>query len=115
MAAATGALLFVDDLRRTVAAGAPADDLAALDASCATGVHVMIASRAVENRRDVLRVCRVVRRRLIPVSAPIDVPGRLTALWSAPGAAGATAIAHDEIRDRYDAFQIRIGCPGFDN
>jgi hypothetical protein len=107
----SGELLFLDHARRTLERNAAADDVIALATSCATAAHVIVASPILdETRRDVLRLCRVMKRQLIPVTAPIDVPGRLTALWSERGSTVATAIAHDLSSERYDAFHIRIGC-----
>jgi hypothetical protein len=111
-ASTNGELLFLDDARRTAAAGMPADDVAALDGSCRAGArHLLVASAAgADSQRDALRAYRVTRRRLIALTAPASVAGRITALWSAPGASVATTIAHDEIAGRYEAFQVRIGC-----
>jgi len=109
----SGELLFLDAARRTIEASAAADDVVAIETSCAPGAHVVVASSTLgENRRDELRLYRVAKRQLIPVSAPIEVPGRLTALWSGPGSAVATAIAQDMTSEQYEAFHIRIGCAG---
>jgi hypothetical protein len=109
----SGELLFLDKARRTIEASAAADDVIALDTSCAPAAHVVVASSTIaENRRDELRLYRVAKRQLIPVSAPIDVPGRLTALWSEPGAVVATAVAQDMTSERYEAFHIRVSCVG---
>jgi hypothetical protein len=107
----SGELLFLDNARRTIEASAAADDVVALDTSCAPAAHVVVASSTIaENRRDVLRLYRVAKRQLIPVSAPIDVPGRLTALWSESGAVVATAVAQNMSSERYEAFHIRVSC-----
>ena len=109
----SGELLFLDTARRTIEASAAADDVVALETSCAPAAHVVVASSTLgENRRDELRLYRVAKRQLIPESAPIEVPGRLTALWSGPGSVVATAIAQDMTSERYEAFHIRIGCAG---
>ncbi len=109
----SGELLFLDAARRTIEASAAADDVVALETSCAPAAHVVVASSTLgENRRDELRLYRVAKRQLVPESAPIEVPGRLTALWSGPGSVVATAIAQDMTSERYEAFHIRIGCAG---
>jgi hypothetical protein len=109
VAAPTGALLLLDESRRSVATLASGDDVVALNAPCA-GPVVLVASSGRGERPDTLRLVRVVRRQFVPVAAPVELPGRLTALWAAPGATAATAVSRDAGADRYDAFQIRIAC-----
>src|SRR5436190_2455643 len=104
-ASTNGELLFLDDARRSAAAGTPADDVATLDSSCAGGArHLLVASATdADHQREALRAYRVTGRRLVAVTAPAFVAGRITALWSAPGAGVATTIAHDESAGRYEA------------
>jgi hypothetical protein len=113
VASTDGGLLFLDDGRRTAAAGTPADDVAALDAACPSGGgHLLVASTTgFADLRDSLRLLRATKRRLIAVSSPVELPGRLTALWSTPGSNVATAVVHDQAAGRYEAFQVRAGCP----
>jgi hypothetical protein len=118
----SGALLFLDDSRRSVAAGAVGpvgpvgDDVAAMNAPC-TGPVILVAASSRGERPDTLRIFRVVHRQLIPAAAPLEMPGRFAALWATPrpgsGQAAvntAIAVSHDPRADRYDAFQIRIAC-----
>jgi hypothetical protein len=109
VAGPTGALLLLDDGRRSVASIASGDDVVALTAPCA-GPVVLVASAGRGERSDTIRLVRVVHRQLIPVAAPVELPGRFTALWAAPGATTATAVSRDAGAERYDAFQIRIAC-----
>jgi hypothetical protein len=106
-----GALIFLDATRQMLASAGTADDIVALGATCGVGAHVLVASsRAGSDRGDVLRLFRVSERQLIAAAAPLEVPGIVTALWAAPGATIATAVAHDIDADRYEAFQIAIAC-----
>jgi hypothetical protein len=105
----TGALLFLDENRRSVATIASGDDVAALNAPC-VGPVVLVASSGRGDRPDTLRLFHVLRRQLIPAAAPVELPGRFTALWAAPGASVATVVAQDAGAERYDAFQIRLAC-----
>src|SRR5262245_18110442 len=109
VAGQTGALLFLDDSRRSIATVASGDDVAALDAPCA-GPVVLVASSGRGDRPDTLRLFHVLRRQLMPAAATVELPGRLTALWAAPGASAAIAIVHDAGAERYDAIQIRLAC-----
>jgi hypothetical protein len=106
----TGELRFLDAARRTVGASASGGAVAGLETPCGTGAHVLVSSSTTENRSEALRLWRVVKRQLVPSAPPIDVPGRLTALWSSPGATVATAITQNASGDRYEAFFIRVAC-----
>lgn len=109
VAGSSGGLLFLDEARRTLASVASGDDVVALNAPCA-GPVVLVASPGQGGRSDTLRVFRVFRRELVSAAAPVELPGRLTALWPAPGSNVATAVAHDTGVERYEAFQIGIAC-----
>jgi len=109
VAGQTGALLLLDENRRSVATIASGDDVAGLNAPC-VGPVVLVASSGRGDRPDTLRLFHVVRRQLVPAAAPLELPGRITALWAAPGASVATAVARDVGTERYDALQIRLGC-----
>ena len=109
VAGPNGALLLLDENRRSVATIASGDDVAALNAPCA-GPVVLVASSGRGDRPDTLRLFHVVHRQLVPAAAPVELPGRFTALWAAPGASVATAVARDAGAERYDAFQIRLAC-----
>ena len=105
----SGALLFLDDKRRSVATVAAGDDVAAMHAPC-TGPVIVVAASSHGERSDTLRIFRAVHRQLIPAAAPLELPGRIAALWTAAAANTAIAVSHDPRADRYDAFQIRIAC-----
>ena len=105
----TGELLLLDAARRTVGSVASANDVVALESACGRLI-VVAASTSHASRSEVLRSVRVVKRQLVPAAAPMELPGRLTALWSLPDATAATAIVHDASREVYVAFHIRIAC-----
>ena len=105
----TGELLLLDAARRTVGSVASANDVVALESACGRLI-VVAASTSHASRSEVLRSVRVVKRQLVPAAAPIELPGRLTALWSLPDATAATAIVHDASREVYVAFHIRTAC-----
>lgn len=109
VAGPAGALLFLDESRRSVATIASGDDVVALNAPCA-GPVVLVASAGRSERPDTLRLFRVLHRQLVPAAAPVELPGRFTALWAAPGATAAIAVVQDTSAERYDALQIRIAC-----
>jgi hypothetical protein len=127
VAGSSGALVFLDESRRSVATVASGDDVAALSAACAgpagplenvgnvakvgnVGSLVLVASSGRSAGPDTLRLFRAVHRQLIPAAGPVELPGRFTALWAAPDATSAIAVSHDAGADRHEAFHIRISC-----
>jgi hypothetical protein len=109
-----GELLLLDGSRRSIGTARYTDApvaIVTLDTLCASGVHLLIAASATDERRtEALVLSRVVKHQLVPASARLALPGRLTALWPAPGSSDATAVIHDPSDERYEAFQVRIAC-----
>jgi hypothetical protein len=104
----SGTLSFLDSSRQLLSRAGTAEDVVGVAAPCAPDTYV-IAGEPSEGQ-DALRLFQVVRQRLIPVAAPVFVTGKLTALWAAPGANAATAIAHDVSSGRYEAFLVSLSC-----
>ena len=103
-----GWLSLLDSSRQLLARVTTADDVAGISATCAPENYVMATEPSAG--REAVRLFQVVRRRLVPVTAPVFVTGKLTALWSGPGATVATAIAHDMSGGRYEAFLATVSC-----
>jgi hypothetical protein len=94
-----------------VPTGDRGDDVVALTAPCAEGANVLVSSPSLRRRdADMLRLLRVVGSDLLPVAAPVDVAGMVTALWAAPGATNAVAVVRDAGGERYEAIHVAIAC-----
>jgi len=108
----SGRLALLDGSRRRLATAGSGDDVTPLAGGCASGAHVLVAapSPGHEGAADTLQLFRVVDRQLVAAARTVDMPGRLTALWSVNGAASATAVAYDPASDSYEAFRIGIAC-----
>ena len=84
-------------------------DLAAAEAHCGGGSQVL-ATRAGDAREpDTLRAFALVNRVPVPLTPPLDLPGPVTALWSAGGNA-AIAVVRDLATGRYAAYGITVNC-----
>ena len=103
-----GTLSLLDGLRRPLARVATAGDVAGIAAACAPESYVVASE--LSGAREAVRLFQVARQRLVPIASPVFVTGRLTALWAAPGATTATAIAHDMSGGRYEAFLATLAC-----
>jgi hypothetical protein len=109
-----GRLMLVDAERRPLetAAGAAGDGVSInVSGGCGPGAYVILSSGpSTAQGADTLRLFRVIARRLIPATSPVTLPGPLVALWAAPGASVATAVAADVGTGRYEAFQVDVSC-----
>ena len=107
---ATHALVLTDERRTSVGTVGTADDVASVTAACGSGAYIVTSSATPGARTDTLHLSRVDARRATPAATPIVLPGRVTALWSVPGATVATAIVRDLDVERHEAFQVRLSC-----
>jgi hypothetical protein len=110
LADGAGHLVLLGADRRLLGAVGAGDDVAGISARCRPGSYIVTSSRTAGADTDTLRLWQVVGRRLVAAATPIVLPGRLTALWAAPGASVATAVTHDAGAGRYEAFHVNISC-----
>jgi hypothetical protein len=86
-------------------------DLAATETHCGGGWQTL-ATKAVEGREpDAVRAYGLVNRAPVPLSAPLDLPGPVTAFWSL-GGDRALAVVVDLATGRYEAYVITVNCGG---
>ena len=110
LADGSGRLVLLDADRKLLGAVGAGDDVAGISARCRPGSYLVTSSRTAGADTDTLRLWQVVGRRLLAAATPIVLPGRLTALWAAPGASVATVVTHDAGAGRYEAFHVNISC-----
>ena len=110
LADVAGRLVLLDRDRNLLGAVGAGDDVAGISARCRPGSYIVTSSRTAGADTDTLHLLEVAGRRLLAAATPIVLPGRLTALWAAPGASAATAVTHDTAAGRYEAFQVNISC-----
>ena len=110
LADVAGRLVLLDRDRNLLGAVGAGDDVAGISARCRPGSYIVTSSRTAGADTDTLQLLEVAGRRLLAAATPIVLPGRLTALWAAPGASAATAVTHDTVAGRYEAFQVNISC-----
>jgi hypothetical protein len=107
---AAHALVLMDDARTAVATIGDADDVASVTGACGSGAFIVTTTATPNAPTDTLYLTRVDARRATAAATPIVLPGRVTALWSLPGSAVATAVVRDPTIERHEAFQIRLSC-----
>ena len=86
-------------------------DIASVHSGCGSGWQVL-ASGSRENRSDsdVVQAFEVAGREPIAASAPLEVSGAITALWTESGGTGAVAVLHNSETGRYEAFRLTLAC-----
>ena len=85
-------------------------DIAGLKTSCGMNSQVLATRPGDWNSPDSLRVFEIVNRQAVPVSAPVDFSGPITALWTAPGGGTAVAVDRSLTSGKYEAFSLSISC-----
>jgi hypothetical protein len=86
-------------------------DVAATEAPCGGGSQLLATKAGDPREPDTLRAFGIVNRAPVALSAPLDLPGPVTALWSA-GGSGAVAVVHDAATGHYLAFLVTVNCGG---
>jgi hypothetical protein len=84
-------------------------DIAGVRSGCGSGWQVL-ATAAGEGRSDVVRAFEVVGRQPGAASAPLDVSGAITAMWTESSGTGVVAVAHNSETGKYEAFRLTLTC-----
>jgi hypothetical protein len=86
-------------------------DLAATEAHCGAGWQTLATKAGEAREPDAVRAFGLVNRAPVPLSAPLDLPGPVTAFWSL-GGNSALAVVGDLATGRYQAYVITVNCGG---
>jgi hypothetical protein len=86
-------------------------DIAGTEARCGGGFPVLATKAGDPGEPDAIRAFSVVNRVPTPLTAPVEFPGPVTALWSS-GANGVTAVARDLATGKYLAYVLTVVCGG---
>jgi hypothetical protein len=84
-------------------------DIAGVHSGCGSGWQVL-ATGTGEGGGDSVRAFELSGRESVATSAPLDVSGSITALWTEASGAGAIGVAHNSETGRYEAFRLVLTC-----
>jgi hypothetical protein len=84
-------------------------DLTSVKTSCGAGWQVLVTSGD-ERNGDSVRAYEFPDRDPVAVSAVVDFPGTITALWSEAKADTAVAVVRNRETGSYEAFRLAIAC-----
>lgn len=85
-------------------------DLAAVSSGCGLGAQLLVSGAGDGATTDMVRAFEIADREPVEVSPPAELPGPVTALWTAADGRSALAVAHNLKTNRYDAFELTIAC-----
>jgi hypothetical protein len=84
-------------------------DIAGLHSGCGSGAQVLATARG-DGRNDAVRAFEIAGREPLAASAPLDVNGAITALWTEATGSSAIAVAHNLETGRYEAIRLTLTC-----
>ncbi len=84
-------------------------DIASVRSGCGTGWQVL-ATGAGEAPNDSIRAFEIPAREPMAVSAPLEISGRVTALWTESGGSSAVAVVRNSDTGGYEAFRLTVTC-----
>ena len=84
-------------------------DIAGTEASCGGGSQVLATRPGDAGEPDAIQAFGMVNRAALPLTAPVEFAGPVTALWPS-GAISALAVVRDPLTGRYAAYVITVVC-----
>jgi hypothetical protein len=84
-------------------------DIAGTDARCGGGTQVLATRAGDGSESDAIQGYAIVNRAPVLLTAPMELPGPVTALWSS-GGTSAVAIVKNLVSGKYTAYVITVAC-----
>jgi hypothetical protein len=85
-------------------------EVVALRTECSDDTQVLVVLAGDNGQGDSIQVFKIADRRAVPSSPPAQLPGKITALWPAPGGAATMLVCHNSQANRYEAYQVSVSC-----
>jgi hypothetical protein len=108
-AATDGTTHLVDGMNDQATRMGWGSDVASVKTSCGAGWQVLATSSG-DLTGDTVRAYEFPDRDAVAVSAPIDLPGPVTALWTESRNDTAVAVTRNRETGGYEAFRLELGC-----
>jgi len=84
-------------------------DLASVKTSCGAGWQIL-ATGSDDGSDNSVRAYEIPDRDPLPVSAAVDFPGAISALWTEVKGDTAVAVAKNQVTENYEAFRLAVAC-----
>ena len=108
-AATDGKLHMIDGIRDQISVSDWGSDIATVRTNCGAGWQVL-ATKADDQSGDSVRAYELPDRDPIAVSAPINLPGKISALWTQANGDSAIAVAKNSETGSYEAYRLTVAC-----
>jgi len=108
-AGADGKVHLTDGMNEQLSAFAWGSDLASVRTGCGAGSQVLATSSG-DQAQDSIRAYEFPDRDPVAVSAAVDFPGPVSALWTEARGDTAIAIVKDRDAGSYEAFRLSLAC-----
>lgn len=106
------ARLFLNDLATPATIfNAWGGNLAALNSKCGAGWQLLVTTPSDSTQPDAIQAMEINGREAVPVSAPIDIAGSVSALWtSAKNGESVNGVMQSPATGKYEAFVLTVIC-----
>ena len=106
------ARLYLNDLATPAAVlNAWGGNLAVLNSKCGSGWQLLVTTPSDVTQSDAVQAMEINGREAVPVSAPIELPGSVSALWtSAKNGESVNAVMQSSVTGKYEAFVLTVTC-----
>jgi hypothetical protein len=108
-AATDGKLHILDGIRDQISGTDWGSDIATVRTNCGAGWQVL-ATSADDQSDDSMRAYELPDRDPIAVSAPLNLPGKISALWTQANGDSAVAVAKNSETGSYEAYRLTVAC-----
>ncbi len=108
-AATDGQIHMIDGVSDQAAKLGWGSDVGSVKTSCGAGWQVLATSSG-DQGEDAVRAYEFPDRDPVAVSAPLDFPGAITAMWTEAKGDTAIAIAKNRETGSYEAFRLALAC-----
>jgi hypothetical protein len=94
---------------QVIAAPGWGSDIATVRSACGSGWQILTTGTG-DSARDSLRAFELPDHEPVAMSAPLDINGRITSLWTESGGSGVVAVARNNDAGGYEAFRLTVTC-----
>jgi hypothetical protein len=106
------ARLFLNDLATPATVlNAWGSNLAVLNSKCGSGWQLLVTTPSDVTQSDAIQAMEINGREAVPVSAPVELPGSISALWtSAKNGESVNGVVRSQVTGKYEAFVLTVTC-----
>lgn len=106
------ARLFLNELAAPAAVfNAWGGNLAAINSKCGSGWQLLVTTPADSTQTDAIQAMEIDGREAAPASAPIELSGAVTALWSSgKNSESVNGVMQSTVTGKYEAFVLTVTC-----